>query len=110
MTIEAVGSEVQKMPGVRLYTWSDVLKNTSSGVVQVPGKSGTFHVKGTFGATVTFEGSNDGVTYVTLKDAQGTAMSFTAEALVNTQKLPAFTRLSVTNAGTPDISAYLCVS
>ena len=110
MPIEATRTEVQKMPGVINYLWETVLKNTSSGVVQAPGKRGTFHVKGTFGATVTFEGSNDGVTYLTLKDANGTAMSYTAEALEPTAVLPAFVRISITNAGTPDIDAYLCVS
>lgn len=110
MAIEAVGSQVSGIGGKPwLYTWSHVLKNTSSGVVQVPGKRGTVHIKGTFGATVTFEGSNDGVTYVTLKDLNGNAMSYTAEALVNVAELPAFVRLSITNAGTPDIVAMLCV-
>lgn len=110
MTIEAVGAAISGLGGKAwMYTWSHVLKNTSSGVVQVPGKRGTFHVKGTFGATVTFEGSNDGVTYVTLKDLNGTAMSYTAEALVNVAELPAWVRLSVSNAGSPDIVAMLCV-
>ncbi len=107
--IAAVAAAVIESKDTVQYTWSDILKSTSSDVVKVPGKKGTLHIKGTFGATVTFEGSNDGVTFVTLKDASGTAISVTAEALVNVLELPLFVRLSVSNAGTPDIVAILCV-
>ena len=43
----------------------------------------TVHVKGNFSgpATIVIEGSNDGVTWVTLTDPAGAALSFTSEDL-----------------------------
>lgn len=40
------------------------------------------HVKGTFGGgNVPIEGSNDGVTYITLSDLSGAALEFTTEGI-----------------------------
>lgn len=108
--VAPVGSEVQKIPGTRLYTWAAVPKNTVGDAVNAPGQKGVLHVKGTFGATVVLEGSNDGVTYKTLVDRWNVALSFTAEAVVETQTLPAYVRPSVTNAGTPAVDVLLVVA
>lgn len=109
MAITAVQSEVLNMPGVWMYLWETVPKNDPTNPIQQPGKRAVLHVKGTFGATLTFEGSNDGVTYATLKDHAGNAISATAEGIYQIEMLPAYCRIAITNAGTPDVDAYLCV-
>jgi hypothetical protein len=55
----------------------------------------TFGVAGTFGsATVVLQGSIDGVNYVGLKDANGVAISMTANAIVSMGNPPPFLRPS----------------
>lgn len=57
----------------------------------------SFQVNGTWGsATLVFEGSNDGTTYVTLKDSTGAAMSFTADALVQIGQITRHFRVRTT--------------
>lgn len=68
-------------------------------------------VTGTFGgATVILEGSADGVTYVPLKDANGTAISLTAAGHFHLLGTPRFVRprLSVVGAGAALNVALLC--
>ena len=97
---------LQKMPGVNLYSWAQFTGGADSGdPVQQSGKRGILQLVGTFGAAVVLEGSLDGTNYVTLKDVWGNAMSYTAAALVETQKLPAFVR--VRDAGVTSVDAKL---
>lgn len=64
-----------------------VWENATDADTLVPIELGAYsdrsmQVGGTFdGATVTGAGSNDGATYATLSDLQGTALSFTAAGL-----------------------------
>jgi hypothetical protein len=54
-------------------------------------------VAGTFaGATIVFEGSNDGVNYFTLSSPSGAALSFTAAGLMQVNLPVAFVRPHVT--------------
>lgn len=55
-------------------------------------------VAGTFGAggTVVIEGSNDGSNYVTLNNAQGTALSLTGAGLKQIVEIPRYARARVT--------------
>ena len=61
----------------------------------------TFIVSGTFTGTptVTIEGSNDNVNWVTLSNRQGTAMTFTAAGMNTSQDKPIYVRPRMT-AGT----------
>lgn len=95
-TAAVVRSDVQKIPFVNLWTWAALTGAIVGDPIQQPGQKGVLHLTGTFGATIVLEGSNDGVTYVTLKDKNGNAMSYTAAAVVETQALPAYVRI---NAG-----------
>ncbi len=55
-------------------------------------------VAGTFGGgTVVFEGSNDGVNYVTLSSPSGAALSFTAAGLMQVTTPAAFVRPRLTS-------------
>ncbi len=70
-----------------------------------------FLLEGTFGgATCILEGSNDGVTYVPLKDANGTAISLTAAGHFHLLGTPRFVRprLSVVGAGAAVNATILC--
>jgi len=54
-------------------------------------------VTGTFsGATIVFEGSNDGTNYFTLSSPSGTALSFTAAGLMQVTEATAWVRPHVT--------------
>ena len=54
-------------------------------------------VTGTFaGATIVFEGSNDGVNYFTLSNPAGTALSFTAAGFMQVNQPSAWVRPHVT--------------
>lgn len=59
----------------------------------------TVHVTGTFGgATVTIQGSNDNVTFATLNDNTGAALTFTAAGLKVILENPTYIR-AVTSGG-----------
>lgn len=61
-------------------------------------------VSGTFGAaTVVLQGSNDGVTYATLKDLQGTNISFTAAGFAEFSSGAAFIKPSISGGTGDDI-------
>jgi hypothetical protein len=63
--------------------------------VDLPDRS--VQVAGTFaGATIVFEGSNDGANYFTLASPSGAALSFTAAGLVQVNMPAAFVRPHVT--------------
>jgi hypothetical protein len=69
-------------------------------------------VSGTFGAagSVTLEGSNDGVTYATLADPQGNALTITAAKLEQVLELPRYVRPRVTAGdGTTSLTVTICM-
>lgn len=58
------------------------------------------------GGTAVVEGSNDGTNWVTLNSAQGTAASFTANALRQIVEVPRYARVRVTGGdGTTSLTA-----
>lgn len=66
-------------------------------------------VVGTFGAggTMTLQGSNDGSTWATLKDAFGTPIALTAAGIVQIMEIPRYIRPSVVGDGSTDLDVYL---
>jgi hypothetical protein len=69
------------------------------------------HVSGVFGgASVVFEGSNDGgATWVTLSDPQGAALTFTAVGLKQVDQISLLARPRVTGGdGTTNLQVNLC--
>lgn len=94
-----------------LVTWSGLL-NGDNGVrvnlTDYPDR--TVQFAGTFGAggTVNFEGTNDGVNWITLTDPQGNALSKTTAALESVTETPRYVRPSVTGGdGTTDLTVIL---
>jgi hypothetical protein len=65
-------------------------------------------VTGTFaGATIVFEGSNDGTNYFTLSSPAGTALSFTAAGLVQVNQPTAWVRPHVTSGSGASLTVTL---
>lgn len=61
------------------------------------------------GTTIVFEGSNDGVTYETLRDPQGNVLAFTANGLKQVLETTRFVRPRASVAGTgTGINVTLC--
>ncbi len=70
----------------------------------------TVHVKGDFSgpATLVIEGSNDGVTWITLTDPGGTALSFTVEDIKVILENPQEIRPRVTAGdGSTDLDVFI---
>lgn len=67
------------------------------------------HIIGTIGgATVVIEGSNDGTNFVTLNNAQGGALSFTAvDVLKQIVERPRYIRPKITGGAATGIGVYL---
>lgn len=80
MAVKEIVSHVKGPANSRFITW-DTLEQGDSGLpLEGPNLSDkTFSLTGTYGgATVTIEGSNDGSTWITLKDPFGDLYSYTA--------------------------------
>lgn len=108
-------SKVYDGGGERTYLW-ETLTNTNldGSAVSTPGLPfKAVQVIGTFnGATVTFQGSNDGTNWFTLKDPGGSNLAFTAagggQVFIATAR---YIRPLVSSAGaSTDLDCYLYVS
>jgi hypothetical protein len=89
---------------VQVYTWTPLTTtNADGGPLRFPSAADrSVHVSGTFSAaaTVVIEGSNNGGTsWVTLNDAQGNALSLTAEGLKQIVELPLAVRPRISAGG-----------
>lgn len=68
----------------------------------------SLQVLGTFGgATIVWQGSNDGTTWVTLIDMQGSNLSHTAAAFKTLRDVPRYIRPSVTGGTGVNLTAIL---
>lgn len=67
---------------------------------------------GTFDSgTVILQGSNDGVTWATLQDLEGTAISTTSAALVSVMEITRYVRPSVSGGGgSCDIDVHMIIT
>jgi hypothetical protein len=90
--------------------WENMLQNDDGArfsVAQYTDKS--VQVVGTFGgATLAFEGSNDGVNWSTLSDPQGNPLTFTAAKIEMVAEATLFVRPRITGGdGTTSLSVYV---
>lgn len=78
--------------------WSNLGTNDTGAAVQLPRHGAiSIQVGGTFNSsTIVIEGSNDGSTWTTLIDMQGSNMSFTAAAFKTLRDVPRYIRPSCT--------------
>lgn len=93
---QRTGSYILNEIGLVDLRWTGLL-NTDTGngmTIQAGFWKATIQVAGTFGAAgaVVLEGSNDGATYSTLKDPQGTAISMTDNTIFRVEGIPQFVR------------------
>lgn len=77
------------------------VKDFSDICIQVSGALG--------GATLTFEGSNDGSNWFTLNDLQGTAISKTSAFLEQVAEAPRYVRVKSTGGSGGSMSAILLI-
>lgn len=101
--------------GATIQWGTATISGVATGAPAKPGLYGgnwTLQVSGTYGgATWTFQGSNDAVTWFTLNDVGGTPLTYAvADKLLNVKERPKFVRI-ITAAGTGTaLVAILAVS
>jgi hypothetical protein len=95
-----------------LLTWVLLTANTDGSPFEMPEWADrTWQAQGTWGgATLTFQGSNDGANWFTLSNAAGgTAATLTANGGLATIELPRYVRPNLTVAGTgATVNVTLC--
>jgi hypothetical protein len=86
--------------GVVRTVWTGIVTGDTINAFTLPAQAGMFgsvQISGTFsGATVTFQGSNDGTNWFTLNDFNGTAISATAAALREVRTSAVYVRPAIT--------------
>lgn len=103
--------EVGGDDSVAIYTWALTSANTDGLPIEwVQWADRCFTGTGTWGgATLTIQGSNDGSTWVTLNNAQGTAATATADKALQIVEVPRFVRPNLTTAGVgAAVTVILC--
>lgn len=99
-----VSQAAKSIQGGTVITWENLATGDTGSPVGDLGKTKRMlQVKGTFagGTSATLEGSNDGVTYVTLNDTAGNPLVFAAAGMKAVAEFPLYTRPKVT-AGAAD--------
>ena len=91
-SIKSTLTQPDKIAGVNVATWDAVTENDEAEARIFPYKADkTVQVGGTLGgSTVTLKGSNDGVTYFTLTDPEGTELSFAEPGLKQILENPVY--------------------
>lgn len=113
-TVAAAITNLPTCDDARVFSWTPLTTTNADGApVEMPSWADrSIHFKGTFGAggTIVWEGSNDGVTWVTLADPQGNAISKTAESIEAILEITRYMRPRVTAGdGTTSLTALLLV-
>ena len=113
MAVIANTADRNTAAGMALFTWTP-LTTGDTGAPITTGYSAdlTIQVFGTFGgATVTFQGSNDGTNWHPLTQRGGTAnMAYTSAANHMCQEMPAFIRPAVTGGTSTSVTVILAMS
>lgn len=95
------------------WFWEAVATGETINSIEPTGRSGelgTVQAFGTFGgATITLEGSNDGSTFVTLRDTDGADVSFTAAGYAEISTAFRYIRVASTGGTSDDVDVYLCL-
>ncbi len=83
--------------GCESVTWAMAVGDTAQPLQYAQWADRSIQVEGTFGgATVTFQGSNSGNTYVSLTDPQGNTLSLTAAGIKQVMEVTAYIKPVVT--------------
>jgi hypothetical protein len=97
--------------GVVRTIWTGIATGDTINAFTLPAQAGSFgsvQINGTFGgATVVFQGSNDGTNWFTLSDVSNTAISVTANALRELRTSAVYVRPAI-SGGTGDTITVTC--
>lgn len=97
-TIAPVVTDISVDGSVSKVVWTALTNTDFDGVqiMSVEWADRCIQVDGTFGgATITIQGSNDGATWYTLNNVQGTALTFTAAGMKQVVEVPQWIRPSL---------------
>lgn len=95
-----------------VFSWSAVTESDTFALPAVQGRvrQATLHVSGTFGgATAVAQGSNDASNWVTLDDAEDTAVSLTAAGFRELRYAWPYVRLSASGGSSQSLNATMAV-
>lgn len=110
-TVAVIGSRVAQ--GAHIWTWASITEADTGGPITpdlgaITFSDKTVQMTGTWGAgTIILEGSNDGVTYSQLTDAQGNAISMTANGIETILENPAYIRPRATAGAGMDVKVVI---
>lgn len=108
-TITNTITKVKPYADTFLAVWESLGNaDTGTSIEMVQGSDKSVQVVGTFGgATVSLQGSNDGVNYITLTDPQGNALAFTTQSLEAVVEHTRYVRVITTGGTGTSVSVYL---
>lgn len=95
---------------VHIATWETLTESDTADAVELPGSPDrSIQVLGDFGTggMLTVQGSNDGVTWATLNDPQGTALVIGAAGIYAIQELTRYIRPAVTAGTSVDLDVVM---
>lgn len=98
------------LQGVRLRRWSAMTTgDNGEPIILTKFNDRTLHVTGTFGgATVAFEGSNDGIEYLPMRDVFNAVVSASEAKLITLTEVPLYVRPVVTGGTGTSVSIIVC--
>ena len=98
------------LQGVRVRKWPNMASgDVGSHVILTKFNDRTVHVTGTFGgATVVFEGSNDGVEFLPMRDPYNAVVSATTAKLIYLTEVPLYVRPRVEGGVGTSVTLIFC--
>lgn len=98
------------LQGVRVRRWANMASgDVGSQVILTKYNDRTVHVTGTFGgATVLFEGSNDGVEFLPMRDPYNAVVSTTSAKLIYLTEVPLYVRPRVSGGTGVSVTVIFC--
>lgn len=98
------------LSGVRVRTWSNMTTgDVGEPIILTKFNDRTIHATGTFGgATVTLEGSNDGVEFLPMRDVFNAVVSASSAKLITLTEVPLYVRPAITGGVGTSINLIVC--
>lgn len=98
------------LSGVRVRKWANMTTgDVGEHIILTKFNDRTVHVTGTFGgATVVFQGSNDGVEFLPMRDVFNAVVSASEPKLITLTEVPLYVRPAVTGGTGVSITAIVC--
>lgn len=102
--------DIVDLSGVRLRVWSNLANgDVGEPIVLTKFNDRTVMAVGTWdGGTITFMGSNDGVTYLPMRDVFNATVSATADKLITLTEVPLYIRPEATGGALMSVTCTVC--